>query len=276
MIRRPAVAGRFYPGNPDELLNSIREFVEPNSSKLAAIGAVIPHAGYMYSGRVAGAVYSRIVVPSRTIVLCPNHTGLGPPLSIMATGAWQTPLGQVTIDQDLAAALLQANPQLQDDVSAHKLEHAIEVQLPFLQHSAGAGLRFVPITVGTSNWSHLESLGKTLARVIRKVDPTALIIASSDMNHYEPDDRTRIKDRVAIDFLLNLNPRGLFDVIQRERISMCGFGPATSMLIAAKELGATQASLVRYATSDDVSGDFSHVVGYAGIAVYAGNSVSGV
>ena len=267
MIRQPAVAGRFYPNDPAELRAAIHEFIEPAVPKVPVIGAVIPHAGYVYSGHVAGSVFSRIQIPKRTIVLCPNHTGLGPPLAIMPSGAWQTPLGTVAIDEELSDALMVADPLFKNDRSAHRHEHAIEVQLPFLQYLGGPDISFVPITVGTANWSHLAALGAAIAEVIRAIDPAIMILASSDMNHYESASVTSVKDRRAIDRVLNLDPMGLYEVIQREHISMCGYGPTTSMLVAAKQLGASKAELVRYGTSGDVSGDFERVVGYAGITV---------
>lgn len=268
MVRQPAVAGRFYPAEPDRLSESIREFLEPpNQTHLKPIGLVVPHAGYIYSGHVAGAVYSRIDLPQRNIILCPNHTGLGTPLSIMTRGAWRTPLGDMQIDEEIAAALMKEDPDLEEDSSAHRLEHAVEVQVPFLQHIGGASVRFAPITVGTSRFGHLEQLGRAIAKVIQEAAPGALIIASSDMNHYESDAVTRIKDRKAIDQVLAMDPRGLYDVVRKENISMCGYGPTVSMLTAAKLLGATRAKLVKYATSGDVSLDFDHVVGYAGIVV---------
>jgi MEMO1 family protein len=269
MIRQPAVAGRFYPDDPSELAASVQGFMNPVESKQIAIGAVIPHAGYMYSGHVAGAVYSRLQLPPRLIMLCPNHTGYGPPLSIMKAGSWQTPLGEAVIDNELCEALLRRTGLLRDDITAHRHEHALEVQLPFLQETVGPALRFVPITVGTAEWFHLESLGHAMAEVIRSIDPTVMIIASSDMNHYESDGVTRVKDQKAIDRILALDARGLYDVVRRERITMCGFGPTTSMLVAANQLGASRAELIKYATSGDVSGDFDRVVGYAGIVVAA-------
>ena len=267
MIRQPAVAGRFYPDDPDELAEAIREYCEPPQTRTRMIGAVIPHAGYIYSGHVAGAVYAKTEIPRRSIILCPNHTGMGPPLSIMQAGSWRTPLGSLAIDEELSQALIAADPYLQDDVFAHQAEHATEVQLPFMQWIAGLEIRFVPITVGTGNWARLETLGKAIAKVIRDVDSETLIIASSDMNHYESDSKTRVKDQKAIGRMLELDARGLFEVVQREKISMCGYGPASAMLVAAKSLGASKAELVKYATSGDVSGDFAHVVGYAGITV---------
>jgi hypothetical protein len=267
MIRKPAVAGRFYPADPDELRKTLGGLFESFPSPAKAIGLIVPHAGYMYSGHVAGAVYSRIQLPLRNIVLCPNHTGLGTPLSIMKTGAWLTPLGQMQIDAELCEALMAADPYLQDDSAAHRLEHALEVQLPFMQQMSRAPVQFVPITVGTADLKRLEALGRAIAKVIQAVAPETLVIASSDMNHYESDAVTRVKDRKAIDQILELNPEGLYDVVRRENISMCGYGPAVSMLTAAKILGASKAELVKYATSGDVSLDFDHVVGYAGVTV---------
>src|SRR5213594_524036 len=238
--RRPAVAGRFYPAEPDKLTRSIREFLEPPQERIHAIGLIVPHAGYMYSGQVAGSVYARVDLPQRNIVLCPNHTGFGTPLSIMRSGAWQTPLGDMQIDQELCENLMAADPYLTDDVEAHRYEHALEVQLPFMQHVAGPSATFAPITVGTANWQRLEELGRAIGEVLRKIDQTALIIASSDMNHYESDAVTRVKDRKAIDQVLAMDPRGLYDVVRRENISMCGYGPTVAMLVAAKMLGASK------------------------------------
>jgi AmmeMemoRadiSam system protein B len=185
----------------------------------------------------------------------------------MRSGAWRTPLGDLTIDEDLAAALMIADPYLQDDSEAHRFEHATEVQLPFLQLYGPADLHFVPIAVGTGSLQKLQQLGAAMAKVISDLAPGTLIIASSDMNHYESDAITRVKDRKAIDRILAMDPEGLFDVVTRENISMCGYGPAVAMLTAAGFLGAGKAELVKYATSGDVSLDFDHVVGYAGIIV---------
>ena len=267
MLRPPAVAGRFYPAQPAKLVEALKSYIDALEPRTQAIGIVVPHAGYMYSGHVAGAVYSRVNVPGRNIVLCPNHTGYGPPLSIMQSGAWQTPLGEMKIDQELCEALMATDPDLEEDAEAHRFEHAIEVQLPFMQHTAGVSAGFVPITIGTGNWRRLEQLGRAIGGVLQKLDEGALIIASSDMNHYESDAITRVKDRKAIDKILAMDPAGLYKVVHDESISMCGYGPASTMLVAAKMLGASKAELVRYATSGDVSGDFDHVVGYAGMVI---------
>jgi AmmeMemoRadiSam system protein B len=267
MLRPPSVAGRFYPAQPDKLVEALQGYVSALEPRTQAIGIVVPHAGYMYSGHVAGAVYSCVNIPLRNIVLCPNHTGHGPPLSIMGSGAWQTPLGEMKIDQELCEVLMAMDPDLEDDAEAHRFEHALEVQLPFMQHIAGASATFVPITVGTGNWRRLEQLGRAIGGVLQKLNETALIIASSDMNHYESDAITRVKDRKAIEKILAMDPAGLYKVVHDEGISMCGYGPASAMLVASKMLGASKAELVRYATSGDVSGDFDHVVGYAGMVI---------
>src|SRR5215469_381128 len=159
MIRKPAVSGRFYPSDRNELVRLVDEYVTPAEHRLRAVGLVVPHAGYVYSGHVAGAVYSHIEFGERTIVLCPNHTGFGPPLSIMKSGSWRTPLGEVQIDEELSEALMAADPYLQDDIEAHRFEHATEVQLPFLQLRGSSQTRFVPITIGTGKLHKLQELG---------------------------------------------------------------------------------------------------------------------
>jgi MEMO1 family protein len=271
-IREPAVAGRFYPANPQTLHDEIESYIKPADKnqpeqKINALGCIVPHAGYMYSGHVAGAVYRRLDLPEQIVILCPNHTGMGEPLAIMSEGVWRTPLGDAAIDEPLAAELKQAMPLLSEDEEAHRAEHALEVQLPFLQ-VLEPDFRFVPITVGTSNFSVLSALGTAIGNVLTKRENRVLVIASSDMNHYESDEVTRVKDHRAIDQLLALDPRGLYDVVREGHISMCGYGPAVIVLTAACKLGATKAELIRYATSGDISGDKEMVVGYAGIAVF--------
>jgi MEMO1 family protein len=268
--RRPAVAGRFYPAKLEALTRQLDQYLAPDAPALekmeAALGCVVPHAGYMYSGHVAGAVFQRLPARATYIILCPNHTGRGVPLAIMSQGEWLTPLGSARIDVDLAARLRHSCHLLMEDAKAHEDEHAIEVELPFLQRSVGT-FAFVPIAIGVSRYAALEALGHGMAQALKNVGAPVLIVASSDMNHYEPDDVTRVKDRKAIDRILALDSPGLYEVVRNEEISMCGYGPTVAMLTAAKELGATRAELVRYATSADTSGDRSAVVGYAGIVV---------
>ena len=269
MIRPPAVAGRFYPANAAELTQHIEDLAipVPPEEKVLARACLVPHAGYKYSGHVAGAVYSKLALPRRYIILGPRHYPQGEALAILSEGAWQTPLGEARIDSALAAELKRACSLLREDSVAHRAEHSLEVQLPFLQRLVG-DFRFVPIALGTVQFAALSDLGRAVAEVVAKQADEVLVVASSDMNHYEEDRVTRVKDRKAIDKVLALDPRGLYDTVMREGITMCGFGPTVSMLTAARQLGATRAELVRYATSGDVTGDREEVVGYAGIVVH--------
>jgi len=265
-VRHPAAAGRFYPGERSTLEEQVASYLSSRMEVRPALGCVVPHAGYIYSGPVAGAVYANLEVPERCIVLCPNHTGHGRPLAIMSHGLWQTPFGRVEIDSNLAHIFKSEFPLLSEDNEAHRGEHAIEVQLPFLQKRQ-PHLSFVPIALGTGDFDTLEKLGEALGEVVKAQPDRILIVASSDMNHYENDRVTRVKDHKAIDQILAMNARGLYDTVIREEISMCGFGPTVAMLTATKRLGATSAELIKYATSGDVSGDREMVVGYAGIVV---------
>lgn len=271
LLRHPAVAGRFYPGNPGDLraeaLAYLSQRVSQETAPIRAIGCIAPHAGYVYSGHVAGAVFARIEIPRLCVVMCPNHTGMGRALAVMSEGTWETPLGEVPIDEGFATALKQRFPALQEDSSAHRAEHAAEVELPFLQ-LLQPHLRFVPIALGTGHFETLEQLGRALADVISEQSGPVLMVASSDMNHYESDAVTRVKDHRAIERILTLDPRGLHEVVTQQDVSMCGFGPAVAMLTAARQLGARSTELVKYATSGDVSGDRDMVVGYAGVVVF--------
>jgi len=248
MFRSPAAACRFYPDDRRALEDTLREVTHRSMPRTSALGIVVPHAGYVYSGHVAGEVYSKLELPNRYIILCPNHTGLGEPLAIMSSGEWQTPIGNAAIDEELAECFKAIDPELREDASAHRLEHALEVQLPFLQFLEEEKIRFVPVTVGTSDLAALKRLGEAMAHAIQQEAGHTIIIASSDMNHYESDSVTRVKDQKAIDRMLDLDTEGLYEVVHGEEISMCGFGPATAMLTATKQLGATEAELVKYAT----------------------------
>jgi MEMO1 family protein len=279
-LRHPAVAGRFYPRDPEQLRDEALAYLSQASaanepalhqpsvspSPIRAMGCIAPHAGYMYSGHVAGAVFARIEISQRCIVMCPNHTGQGHPLAILSEGAWETPLGDVPIARELAVALKERFALLQEDSAAHHAEHAIEVELPFLQLRQ-PNLSFVPIAVGTGQLDILEQLGQAVADVVAAQADPVLIVGSSDMNHYESDAITRAKDHRAIERILTLDPRGLHEVVTQQKISMCGYGPVVAMLTAVRQLGAKSAELVKYATSGDVSGDRNMVVGYAGVVV---------
>lgn len=270
VVRQPAVAGRFYPADRGDLRTEASAYLSQENlteaTPVRAVGCIAPHAGYMYSGHVAGAVFARVEIPRRCVVMCPNHTGMGQALAIMSHGSWETPLGAVPIDSALAESIKQQFPALQEDSAAHRAEHAAEVEIPFLQLRQPE-LTFVPIALGTGRFEILEELGRALAQVISRGSDPVLIVASSDMNHYEADAVTRAKDHRAIERILTLDARGLFDVVTQQNISMCGFGPAVAMITAARELGAKSAELVKYATSGDVSGNRAMVVGYAGVVV---------
>ncbi|MGE5189275.1 MAG: AmmeMemoRadiSam system protein B [Gemmatimonadota bacterium] len=265
-MRQPAVAGQFYPAATGELEGMVGRFTRDGAERVRARAAVVPHAGYVYSGGVAGEVFSTLELPDRHIIFCPNHTGMGADAAIMTRGAWRMPWGDVPIDEPLAARLLAASPLLAEDASAHRREHSLEVQLPFL-HRFLKEFRIVPVALGRLSLEECRALGEATAAVVRGEQAPPLVIASSDMSHYEPDAVARKKDRRAIDRILALDPDGLYGTVRSERISMCGFIPATVALFAAVALGATSARLVKYATSGDASGDYGEVVGYAGLAI---------
>jgi MEMO1 family protein len=266
VLRLPAVAGRFYPSNPAELSALIRDYSKSESGAevIRARACLVPHAGYVYSGHVAGAVFSRIVLPQKMVILGVRHFPRGHAAAILSSGAWRTPLGDAAIDQALAEALRTACPVLREDSVAHSTEHSLEVQVPFLQVLV-PGFTFAPIALGTIRFEELTAVGEAIAKVLGSWTEEVLLLTTSDLNHYEDDATTRVKDRKAIDQLLALDAHGLYDTCRTEQISMCGLGPGVAMLTALRELGAKQAELVRYATSGDISGDRSAVVGYAGM-----------
>jgi MEMO1 family protein len=268
--RPPAVAGSFYEGTPAGLHAQVEACFAANPKPGARerfIGAVVPHAGLMYSGHVAAAFYGLADLPKRFIILCPNHTGFGHFAAINREGAWRTPLGDASIDSKLAAALMAKTKLLADDTRAHAREHSLEVQLPFLQQLLGNSFTFVPICLGAPRYEMCEQIGSAIADVIAAEEDAIGILASSDLNHYEDQKETLRKDQLAIDPVLALDPQELWRVVDEYDVSMCGFIPTTTMLIAAKTLGATKARLIKHATSGDINGDYAHVVGYAAIVV---------
>lgn len=266
MLRLPAVAGRFYPSSPAELTVVIRKHVqtEPWLEPSRVKACLVPHAGYVYSGHVAGAVLSRIALPRKILILGVRHFPRGQQVAILSTGAWRTPLGDAPIDAPLAETLRAECPLIQEDSIAHSTEHSLEVQLPFLQ-LLSPGFAFVPLALGTIRFEDLVAVGEAIGRVLASSKEEVLLLTTSDLNHYEDDATTRTKDAKAVERLLALDARGLYDTCRNEKISMCGLGPAVTMLTALRMLGAKHAELVRYATSADVSGDTSAVVGYAGM-----------
>jgi AmmeMemoRadiSam system protein B len=266
MLRLPAAAGKFYPAHPRELTSLIAKFTDRKSAAdpVHVRACLVPHAGYVYSGIVAGAVYSSIFLPKKILLLGVRHYPRGEPLAILSEGSWRTPLGDAVIDSSLAQRLRAACPTLREDTAAHGQEHSLEVQLPFLQE-LDPGFSFVPVVLGTIRFDQLVQVGEGIARVLSEGKEEILVVTSSDMNHYEDDATTRSKDRKAIDRMLQFDAEGLYQVCRDEQISMCGLGPAVAMLTAMRRLGAKEAELVRYATSGDATGDRDAVVGYAGM-----------
>ena len=266
MKRKPAVAGHFYSASSSALAKEVQKYIEAVPSRERALGVVSPHAGLIYSGRVAGAVFSRIEFPGPFILIGPNHTGLGRPISVMDSGEWEMPTGSLRVDDAVAEKILRSSGKIQVDNSAHMMEHSLEVQLPFILHFS-SDVRIVPIVVMGDSLESCELLGRAVADAIKKTAYPVTIVASSDMSHYEQDSVARARDKKAIERILSLDPPGLYETVGREGISMCGFMPVTAMLYAAVELGAKDATLVKYMTSGEVSGDYDYVVGYAGIIV---------
>lgn len=234
--------------------------------KVAPRALVVPHAGWMYSGKVAGAVYGRVALPKLVVLLGPNHTGLGPWGSIMTRGRWAIPGGDLEIAADLAEAILSRCAELREDESAHAREHALEVQLPFLRRLR-PDVQFVPLTLMKTDLAFCEAVGRAVAATVAAWPESVLLISSTDLNHYESQAVSNRKDRLAIEAILALDPDGLQRTVRDHHISMCGIAPTTALLAALRDLGSPRAELIRYMTSGDVSGDYDRVVGYGGVII---------
>jgi AmmeMemoRadiSam system protein B len=265
-VREPAFAGQFYASDPKTLRSVIESFIKKQEPKLEARAAVVPHAGYIYSGSVAGMVFSSVRLPRRIVFLGPNHSGRGAALSLSPADAWRTPLGTVPVDLEINRILLEECPELREDASAHSREHSLEVQIPLLQ-VLQPDFSFSAICVGTAEYETLEALGHAMARAIRTLGETVLLVASSDMTHYETAETATRQDQFAINRVLAVDPRGLYDVVLEKKITMCGFAPTVSVLIACSDLGASAGKLIRYTNSGYASGDFDQVVAYAGMVI---------
>jgi AmmeMemoRadiSam system protein B len=265
-IRLPAVAGTFYEGRRDRLEAEVRELLPETARREAALGALVPHAGYVYSGPVAGAVYSRLDIPPAVVILCPNHTGRGAPAALDPSDAWRTPLGDVAVDRRLGERLRALAPSLEEDAVSHAREHSLEVQLPFLQFRR-PDVRLVPVSIGAQDLDLCREIGEAVASLVAEEDEKPLILASSDMSHYESRAVGGKKDEAALARIEAVDPEGLFTTVFSGRISMCGVLPATALLFAARKLGAKAARVVARRDSGDETGDPSSVVGYAGVIV---------
>ena len=276
-VRRPVVAGAFYPADPSRLRRSIEESFthrlgpgrmpgEPSGER-SIKSVVCPHAGYMYSGPVAAYSYLQLSEegkPDTVVIIGPNHTGLGGPVSLGGSDAWDTPLGRIEIDKDLTSAIFGSSDFIDVDEMAHVREHSVEVQLPFLQYIYGE-FKFVPICMGFQDLETSRRLGGVLAEALE--ERNALIMASTDLNHMEPQSTAEPKDRGVIDRILALDEAALQDWVRIRRVSMCGYGPVSATIVASKKLGATKAELLAYSTSGDVIGDRSAVVGYTSVKI---------
>lgn len=264
--RKPFVAGQFYEKNPFLLAKQVDKFIVKDTNKVNATAVISPHAGFIYSGSVAGAVYSNINIPNTFILIGPNHTGLGSPLSVFSKGIWETPLHNFEVDESITSSLLSSCNHFISDVNAHIYEHSIEVQLPFIAFFSKE-VKIAPICVMRASLSQCKEIGEAIARVIKTQKKKIVLVASSDMSHYVDEETARDLDNYAIREILKINPEGLYNVVSQKYISMCGVLPVIITLYAALSLGAINSTLIKYTTSAEVSGDYKHVVGYAGILI---------
>ncbi|MBU4312065.1 MAG: AmmeMemoRadiSam system protein B [Candidatus Omnitrophica bacterium] len=267
MIRKPVVAGQFYPQTETGMIKMLSKMVEVVPEKQDVKGVIMPHAGYVYSGYVAGATISKVDVKKTAIILGTNHTGAGKPFSIMTKGSWETPLGEVKIDTEISESILKESSLLEEDSLSHLREHSIEVEVPFLQYLR-KDVKIVPIVISSGNIKNYQQLGKEIADGFKKIGRAALFIASTDFTHYESKDSAEEKDRLAINAILALDEERLLQVVRELSISMCGVAPTCTLISVCKNLGAQKAGLVKYQTSGDVSGDYTSVVGYAGMVIW--------
>jgi hypothetical protein len=268
MLRSPAVAGQFYPGSKASLIKTLQALIpeiQPEK-KEQALAVVSPHAGYVYSGGVAGETIGRVQVPENVIILGPNHTGHGAPVALMDHGAWDMPMGDVPVNEEFAAHIASSSPHIEVDDAAHRFEHSLEVQVPFLQYLQ-QNLTIAPMVVSHVPYATCVAVGQGLAEAITSFAKPVLMVASTDMTHYESRQSASSKDSLALERIKELDPEGLYNTVVSNRISMCGIMPTTVALVAALQLGATKAELVRYTDSGEASGDTSQVVGYAGLVI---------
>ncbi len=266
-VRKAVVAGQFYPASERDLRATIKSFLGRPRTARAVKSCLLPHAGYAYSGAVAARTLQRCVIPETALLLGPNHTGQGALFSVADRGSWQTPLGEVPIDEPLAAALLKRSRALRSDSLAQRNEHSLEVLVPLLQYLR-PDIRIVPVTLFSQQAQELARLGEDIAEEVERHCGGVLIVASSDMTHYEPQERATAKDAEAIKALEALDPDALVSAVCDLKITMCGTAPALAMLSAARKLGAREGKLIEYTTSGSATGDYASVVGYAGMIFY--------
>jgi MEMO1 family protein len=266
MIRKSTFSGHFYPEQKEELVAALDAFTGSSKKKHQAKGLILPHAGYIYSGEVAGATVSRTMPKKTLLILGPNHTGRGKDFGLWPSGAWETPLGKVPIDEDIAAAILSKSRYIQADHEAHLWEHSIEVELPFFQRFFD-NFSLVPIACKNASLNDYRLVANEITDVLDPLKNDVLIVASSDLTHYEPEESARRKDRLAISAMIDLDEEELLTTVDQYKISMCGTAPVAIALVCLKQLRSRKAQVVLYQTSAKTSGDLSAVVGYAGIII---------
>ena len=273
MIRHPYAAGYFYPGTAAEVKSAVAALVDKKAKKENAPGLLVPHAGYIYSGAVAGATISRVAFKDTFIIIGPSHSGMGKPFSVWTEGAWQTPLGAVEVDTELAKKIVSVSQYFEADTDAHHEEHAVEVQLPFLQYFK-PDVRIVPIILADAPVAAYIEMGKNIAEAIKSLKREAVVMASGDMTHHEPAAVAKEKDLSAVDAMLKLDIDELTKRYKSQRITMCAFPSVVCTIAAVKELGATEGELVKYQSSGDATGDYNDVVAYAGVIFKGGSHAS--
>ncbi|MDX2481818.1 MAG: AmmeMemoRadiSam system protein B [Desulfuromusa sp.] len=266
MIRQPAVSGSFYPANPDELSVQLDSLLNGEHKSRQVKGLIVPHAGYVYSGAVAGEVFTTAEIPQQVILIGPNHQGAGADIAISGADSWATPLGNVPLATALRDQLVNNIFELSVDDQAHKFEHSLEVMLPFLFHRQPK-LQIVPIVLGQLSLADCIQLGTAIAQVLKGWNEDVLLLASTDMNHFSTAATSEKLDFMAINAMTDYDPQRLYQIVRDNHISMCGVLPTITVMQAAQDLGATKCRLIRYAHSGQVNGDNSRVVGYAGLTL---------
>lgn len=269
MLREPVVSGQFYPATQTLIKKQVGSFLTgPEQKKSKVLAVIVPHAGYIYSGEVAVNVIANIEIPENVILIGPNHTGIGPKVSIMPSGTWKTPMGSLKINEGLAGALIENSKLFSRDESAHSYEHSLEVELPILQYFSPS-FQIVPITLGSLKFDEIIDIAEAISKAIKEgnFQDNTLLLASTDMTHYESEEDAARKDKLAIEQILKLDAKALLDVAIKNDFSMCGKDPTAVVIEAALRLGAKEAKLIKYGTSATASGDHDRVVGYAGLII---------
>lgn len=266
MIRKPVVSGQFYPDGKEVLEKFIKEITPKEASRISAKAIILPHAGYIYSGRVAAATISKVLAKKRIIILGNNHAGLGAEFGLWKKGSWMTPLGPIDIDEALAESILSKGKRIVADTDSHISEHSIEVQLPILKYFFG-DFKFVPIACSMTKLEWYRQAAGQICSAIKAAKNDILFVATTDLTHYEPDQTARAKDRTAIEAMINLDEQDLIKKVSSKNITMCGLAPVVTLILCMKQLGARKSQVSLYQTSADQSGDFSSVVGYVGMII---------